>query len=408
MNFNFKFWIRLTLINLLIVAFLGVVMRYKIGFAFPYLNQKNLQHAHSHFAFGGWISMMIMVLMLYSVKEKLSKAQLWHMKPILYANLITAYGMLVSFAMQGYGFFSIAFSSLSIIISFWFSYQFYITARSSFNLPGIKWMNLALFFNLLSSIGTLCLSYMMATRQLEQHAYLASVYWYLHFQYNGWFFFACAGLFVNFLYSKNIELIKEPFTFKLFALSCIPAYGLSVLWMNLPLWIYIIVVIAALGQLLGLFIFIKEILASRCWEKFNLHLISKTLLIFVGTALACKVLLQAGSTVPAISKFAFGFRPIVIAYLHLVLLAFTTVFLIVYAYMNKLIVETKMAQLGLIIFVIGIFLNEIILGVQGIFSISYTMVPFANEILFLLALIMLSGLILLNISMIKQRKVSQF
>jgi hypothetical protein len=150
--------------------------------------------------------MMIMVLMLYSVKEKLSKAQLWHMKPILYANLITAYGMLVSFAMQGYGFFSIAFSSLSIIISFWFSYQFYITARSSFNLPGIKWMNLALFFNLLSSIGTLCLSYMMATRQLEQHAYLASVYWYLHFQYNGWFFFACAGLFVNFLYSKNIEL----------------------------------------------------------------------------------------------------------------------------------------------------------------------------------------------------------
>ena len=76
--------------------------------------------------------------------------------------------------------------------------------------------------------------------------------------------------------------------------------------------------------------------------------------------------------------------------------------------MNKLIVETKMAQLGLIIFVIGIFLNEIILGVQGIFSISYTMVPFANEILFLLALIMLSGLILLNISMIKQRKVNQF
>jgi hypothetical protein len=194
----------------------------------------------------------------------------------------------------------------------------------------------------------------------------------------------------------------------LFALSCIPAYGLSVLWMNLPLWIYIFVVIAALGQLFGLFIFFKSIAASRCWEKFNLHLISKILLIFVGTALACKVSLQAGSTIPAISKFAFGFRPIVIAYLHLVLLAFTTVFLIVYAYMNKLIVETKMAQLGLIIFVMGIFLNEIILGVQGIFSISYTMVPFANEILFLLALIMLSGLILLNISMIKQRKVNQF
>ena len=403
MIFKFKFWIRVAIINLLIVAFLGVVMRYKIGFEFPYLNQKNLQHAHSHFAFGGWISMMIMVLMLYSVKEKLSQVQLRQMKPILYANLITAYGMLLSFAWQGYAFFSIAFSSLSIIISFWFSYQFYVTLKSSVNFPGLKWMHVALFFNLLSSFGTLALSYMMATRQLEQHAYLASVYWYLHFQYNGWFFFACVGLFVNFLYSKGVELSKETIIFKLFALSCIPAYGLSVLWLNLPLWIYLIVVIAALGQFLGLFIFLKQILASRFWEKFNLSFIAKFLLIFVGTALACKVILQAGSTVPIISKFAFGFRPIVIAYLHLVLLAFTSVFLIVYAYMNSLIVETKLAQFGVIIFVLGVLLNEIILGIQGIFSISYTMVPFANEILFIMALMMFVGLVLLNVSLVKQK-----
>jgi hypothetical protein len=403
MIFNFKFWIRVAIINLLIVAFLGVIMRYKIGFSFPYLNQKNLQHAHSHFAFGGWISMMIMVMMLYSVKEKLALSQLRQMKPILYANLITAYGMLVSFAMQGYAFFSIAFSSLSIIISFWFSYQFYVTLKSSINLPGLKWMNVALFFNLFSSFGTLALSYMMATRQLEQHAYLASVYWYLHFQYNGWFFFACLGLFVNFLYSKNVELSKESMVFKLFAFSCIPAYGLSVLWLNLPLWIYIIVVIAALGQFLGLFIFLKQIIVSRFWEKFNLSFIAKFLLIFAGTALACKVTLQVGSTVPIISKFAFGFRPIVIAYLHLVLLAFTSVFLIVYAYMNNLIVETKLAQFGVIIFVLGVLLNEIILGIQGIFSISYTMVPFANEILFIMALMMFVGLVLLNVSLVKQK-----
>jgi hypothetical protein len=261
----------------------------------------------------------------------------------------------------------------------------------------------ALFFNLLSSFGTLALSYMMATRQLEQHAYLVSVYWYLHFQYNGWFFFACVGLFVNFLYSKGVELSKESIIFKLFALSCVPAYGLSVLWLNLPLWIYLIVVIAAVGQFLGLFIFLKQIIVSRFWEKFNLSFIAKFLLIFVGTALACKVTLQVGSTVPIISKFAFGFRPIVIAYLHLVLLAFTSVFLIVYAYMNNLIVETKLAQFGVIIFVLGVLLNEIILGIQGIFSISYTMVPFANEILFIMALMMFVGLVLLNVSLVKQK-----
>ena len=76
MTFNFKVWMRVTIINLLIVALFGVLMRYKIGFEFPYFNQKNLQHAHSHFAFGGWISMMLMVLMLYSLKDKLGKAKL--------------------------------------------------------------------------------------------------------------------------------------------------------------------------------------------------------------------------------------------------------------------------------------------------------------------------------------------
>lgn len=51
MNFNPKFWLRFSVINLLIVALLGTLMRYKIGFEFPFFNQKNIQHSHSHFAF---------------------------------------------------------------------------------------------------------------------------------------------------------------------------------------------------------------------------------------------------------------------------------------------------------------------------------------------------------------------
>jgi hypothetical protein len=55
-GFNTKFWLQFSVINLLIVALLGVLMRYKIGFAFPHFNQKYLQESHSHFAFIGWIS----------------------------------------------------------------------------------------------------------------------------------------------------------------------------------------------------------------------------------------------------------------------------------------------------------------------------------------------------------------
>lgn len=64
MQFNTKFWLKFSLINLFLVAFLGLIMRYKIGFEFPFFDQKFLQHSHSHFAFSGWISHTLMVLMV--------------------------------------------------------------------------------------------------------------------------------------------------------------------------------------------------------------------------------------------------------------------------------------------------------------------------------------------------------
>ena len=45
-------------------------------------------------------------------------------------------------------------------------------------------------------------------------------------------------------------------------------------------------------------------------------------------ALTIKFMLQSGSVIPSLSTLAFGFRPIVIGYLHLVLLGFTTLFLL--------------------------------------------------------------------------------
>jgi hypothetical protein len=39
-----SFWLKIALFNLFFVAVLGLLMRYKIGFEFPFLNQKNLQH----------------------------------------------------------------------------------------------------------------------------------------------------------------------------------------------------------------------------------------------------------------------------------------------------------------------------------------------------------------------------
>ena len=64
MSFKTTFWIRFSIFNLMLVALLGLLMRYKILFEFPLLDQKSLQHSHSHFAFAGWVSHTLITLLI--------------------------------------------------------------------------------------------------------------------------------------------------------------------------------------------------------------------------------------------------------------------------------------------------------------------------------------------------------
>ena len=113
-------WIRISIINLLIVSFVGVILRYKIAFALPIIDQKHLLHGHSHFAFAGWINQTIMVLIINAIAKQQNESLIKRFTPLLYINLITAYGMLISFAISGYTVYSIIFSTLSIINSYVF------------------------------------------------------------------------------------------------------------------------------------------------------------------------------------------------------------------------------------------------------------------------------------------------
>ena len=380
MHFNSKFWLKFSLLNLLIVALIGLLMRYKIGFEFPFFDQKHLQHSHSHFAFSGWISHTLMVLMIVFLEKKkvLLQAQddnreknienrfFKKYSSILSANLICAHGMLVFFIIQGYGLFSIIFSTSSIIVSCVFAYYFVKDLKliSDDDLSK-NWFKTALFFNVISSFGTFALAYMMISKNIHQNEYLASIYYYLHFQYNGWFFFACMGLLFSFLQLKPSENSFFKRTFWLFFLSCIPAYFLSSLWWDLPIWIYLITVVAAFIQVYAWFRFLIIIIKTKREFLYNFPFFLRYILLFVAFALSIKFLLQLGSTIPVLSTLAFGFRPIVIAYLHLVLLAIISLFLLFYVYANHLIHFNRQIKIGVITFSIGVLLNEIILAIQG-------------------------------------------
>jgi len=122
------------------------------------------------------------------------------------------------------------------------------------------------------------------------------------------------------------------------------------------------------------------------------------LLILISLAFTLKLCLQLVSTIPVVSKLAFGFRPIVIAYLHLVLLLIISVFLLTYLFGTNLLRQSRWSRAALLIFVSGVILNECALAAQGIAAFSYNIVPGVNTFLFVVALILLTGAVLLAAS----------
>ncbi|WP_438946030.1 hypothetical protein [Sediminibacterium sp.] len=385
---NPKRLLSLGLLSLVVVALLGVIMRYKIGFSFPIVNQKHLQLAHSGFAFSGLITHFLLTFILIVIKDSLKSSQLKFLTQTIQSNLLFSYIACMAFIWQGFGLIAVVaqlISFISVLLFVVLGLFRWTTIKS----PTIRWFKMGGVLFLFSMIAHIWLIEMWLTGSMTQHNYLAATYWFLHFQYNGWFFFGCMGLLVNWMHQHQLVFANQNAFFKSFAISVIPAYGLSVLWLKLPVWIYILVILSALAQFVGLIYLISQFLTAG----FKKIATQKPVLFFVGLlsmlALMIKIALQAGSTIPSISKLAFGFRPIVIAYLHLVLLAFTLLFLLAYLIDQPYFTLNRKSAQAIRFFAVMVFLNEFFLGIQGIASLSYTVIPFINEILLLVALLLL-------------------
>jgi len=318
---------------------------------------------------------------------------------LLYANLSTAYGMLIAFPIEGYGLFSIIFSTASIIVSYFFAFFYWRDLNKlAFKNTANSWFKAAVLFNAFSSLGAFALTIMMVAKVIHQNWYLAAEYFYLHFQYNGWFFFACMGLFTAFISRHtNTENILAKI-FRLFAFAVVPAYFLSALWLNIPVWVYILVILAAIAQVIGWLWLVKLVQKNWALLKPKFSTVSKYILACSATALTAKLLLQLGSTIPSLSDLAFGFRPIVIGYLHLVLLGVITLFLLGCMFAEEYFYLNKWPVRGVFIFSFGVIVNEILLMVQGVAAITYTAIPFINEILLIAALVLFTGAFLISVT----------
>ncbi|HEX7691067.1 MAG TPA: hypothetical protein VF408_01695, partial [Sediminibacterium sp.] len=160
----------------------------------------------------------------------------------------------------------------------------------------------------------------------------------------------------------------------------------------------ILVIAAAIFQVVAwVWFLLRANAAFQIWHG-HLPAAAKWLLKLSGIAFSIKLLLQLVSVLPALSKLAFGFRPVVIGYLHLVLLAVISLSLLGYCLALGALKINRPLRAGITLLVAGILLNELVLMIQGMAAMYYRYIPYLNEMLLGVAAIIFVSLILVNTS----------
>lgn len=412
-KFKAKTWLSIAILNFTLVALAGLIMRYKNVYSLPAVDQKNLMHGHSHFAFVGWITMALMTLLVQILLDNQVKTTYRKYNYILLINLLCSYGMYVAFTLQGYAFWSIVLSTMTILLSFVFIYYYHRDLRQ---LPRQalcrKWLETALLLWAVSAVGAFCLAYLMASRNTSQDLYFMAVYLFLHFQYNGWFLFAAFGIFLAYL-DKRLFVVPGRLQescrrlFVIMAATVAPSYLLSILWLKLPAWVVTLAAVTGIVQL-GVLVYFTSIVVQLRKQPLAFG-VGLWLWRLAGFAFMAKVLLQACSVFPFFSSFAFSVRPIVIGYLHLCFIGVVSFFIL--GYISNL---SRVSEVGLsmdskavYVFLAGFFLQEITLMVQGAAIMDGVVIKAASQLLLWAALLMVLGLLALTTGLMKKRKAAK-
>lgn len=398
-------WLTVALVNLSVVALLGTILRSKILFSLPFVDFKNTLHAHSHFAFGGWVTIALLSLLVH---ETLSK-QYRHKKiynALQYVFMLNATGMLISFMLQGYGMYSITFSTLFIFTTYVFAWVFIRDISHSMSSRYVRTLAVAaMAYLVLSSAGPFTLAYLMATHSHNVILYKDAIYTYLHLQYNGFFTLAVFALLVNRIENQFSE--KQRLNIHRFItvlnFSVIPSLFLSYLWHYPGMLLKLIAVSGSISMVAACYFFLAAILPIH--NKMNGYKDNyKALTAIALFAFLLKMALQSLTIFENIGKEVFSNRPVIIGFLHLVLLGFISLYLISHIIQARLLPANRITKAGVITFSTSVIINELLLMTQGLEIMFMSNSQLFPWLLWCAAIGLLAGSILLLVARFSNKR----
>jgi len=385
-------------------ALYGLLMRWNFAFPTKFIPYQNLLQSHSHVAFLGWGYISVIGAIMYYFVSDVKKES--SVDKITLAILLVAISlMLISFPLGGYKVFSIVLLAVFGLTSYVLSFR--ILKDLQGNNTSAKFIRYGIYYYLLSSLATWFLAFVIVTRG-KTDLYYNTVYFYLHFLYNGFFVFALFGLLFKVFENQQIvisENLKKRFFWYL-NMACIPAYALSVLWSSDVLLFNMVGFVASVLQFISLVFLVKIML--QAFSQLSWSFTSKLLLKFALFSYSLKIISQILSSFPYFVEKSLALKPFfIIGYLHLFTLGFLSVLLfLILDQLGKINFQKPASKLGILLFLAGVFITESLLFLQG-FLFMFQVDAIKNYSFFLLifSFLMVIGLLVIYVNQFSRQPI---
>ncbi|MFK5982345.1 MAG: hypothetical protein QM499_05465 [Flavobacteriaceae bacterium] len=377
---NLKQQIKIAFGYFFIVALLGVFMR-MFHVADITFNYKNILHTHSHIALLGWVYTALTTLIYKLFLSEKGKDKTFN--KLFWSTQISIIGMMFSFPFTGYAFFSIVFSTLFLLNSYVFIWLFLKhTSSEQKQLKSYKLIRASLWLMVFSSLGPWALGIIMNTLGSTSPWYRNAIYFFLHFQYNGWFLVALLGLFFAYLEkNKNSLVLLEIGLFKnegvfilekkfklfynLFLVGVFLTFFHSVLWMKPSILFNALALIGSIFQFAVFIVLLESIQHFSNRLKGMLTKIENQLLKTVKLLFILKLTFQIVGSFPVIANLVSMHKDLIIAYLHWVFLGIVSISIFLFLSIFKFF---SISKTNYKLYFLAFLLTEALLFGNGIFS----------------------------------------
>ncbi|WP_188455273.1 hypothetical protein [Virgibacillus oceani] len=403
-----RLFVHFTFLLFAITAISGLWMRFYPFNPDTSLPYTNVMHGHSHLAILGWAFLGAFIIFLSIFWKTIRQKK--QAKVVAIALFVTSFLMFGAFVYQGYGLYSIIMSSLHILVEYWAALFIYRELNGQLGIPkpGKYFINGSLLALVISSIGPFSLGVIAANGLRDSYVFDMAIYFYLHFQYNGWLYLFLIGLFIIVLHQKQIVFNHSLLIagFWIYFLSLFPGYYLSVLWVELGGHSQVLATIGGIGQWIGVFgvIIAFKGIWVRLYRKF--HDVTVICLWITFFLLIVKSTMELGLISPTMASLVYETRSVIIGYLHFSLLGFVSTFILTQFQLIGIInMRNHLMQAGFLIFFIGFALNELFLFGNGFAQwCGFSSIPFISHGLLGASVLMVISIAIIWISFIITRK----